>query len=941
MVASDTRAHADAIEQNELTTKLLADTAPLQALPAPLRTRDLVVLMTLVVLFVANNSGVQFAGPSVFFYWTLGLLTFLVPGALVTRWLARRFPGPGAPYLWGARVLGARWSFFFAFCLWLPGVLVIVAAIQSSLIFLQYLQPNWFSTPLQQGIMIVLILVIPTAVTCIPLRLLKHILFGGTLLYVGVFALLGIGGIVWLAGGHKAATSLHTPATWMPSPQNFAVFGVIVLAYLGMNIPLFMSGELRGGEQRIRSASRYVWWGSGIVFVCYMLGTFGVMVIVPTAQSGSMQANIIAIQYAFGPGMGTVASIVLSLSQVLLAIAYLLLYSRMMVVMARDQRLPAALARVNRFGVPVLSILVQGGIAALIAVLSLIVLPFLFASFVQPENLALAIYNLLQASTTVIWAFSMFLLFVLVLRIVTRGGRSPAQPPLPRGERIALGVASVVGCLTSLIGAWATISSSWLSKPISNDRWAVLVIGITLVSFIAGLVGSEYPRIYALLAEQRRLNEREKKLRARLEETYHEQQVLGQQYQVLLQEVDQLYREQVLAAITDAVTGLPNHRAIMTRIGEELSRAGRAQLPFAVLFVDLDHFKHVNDTWGHRAGDAVLRQVGSHLREAVRKEDFVGRYGGEEFAILLTGSDLAAAVSVAEKLCKAVEARPRTWYGDDGPVTVQVTASIGVAVYPLHGATRETLIERADSGMYLAKQAGRNCVRVGDIEVEASRERADSSRDFVPVPAQAVQALTSMALAHDRGTGEHARRTIDLCEATARELGYPQEQVYLVRLGALLHDIGKVGIPDAILHKPGKLTEEEWLVMRRHPIIGREVLEQIDGVFRHVAPIVSAHHERWDGAGYPEGLAGQQIPLGARILSVVDAFDAMTSRRVYSEPKSEAEARAELLHCAGTQFDPSVVSAFLTVLDRYEARDTLDIEQTFVINREKSEQSVS
>ena len=178
----------------------------------------------------------------------------------------------------------------------------------------------------------------------------------------------------------------------------------------------------------------------------------------------------------------------------------------------------------------------------------------------------------------------------------------------------------------------------------------------------------------------------------------------------------------------------------------------------------------------------------------------------------------------------------------------------------------------------------------------------------------AVQALA--ASAHDRETGDHAQRVMQLAEAIARQLAQSEEDIHLLRLAALLHDIGKIGIPDVIRLKPGPLTHEEWDVMHRHPDIGRQILEQAGGIFHPLASIVGTHHERWDGRGYPNGVAKDQIPLGARILAVVDSYDAMTSPRVYQRNLlSAAQARAELQRCAGSQFDPRVVEAFLHVLE--------------------------
>jgi len=338
---------------DKVTLEANASSSPhrrVQPLPAVLGTGDLIVLMVLIVLFVANNNGVQLAGPAAFFYWGLGLLTFLLPCAYVTRWLALRFPGQGAPYLWATRILGVRWSFFSAFAAWLPGVLVIVAAIQSSLIFVQYLAPSWFTTPIEQGLAIVLILILPTAIACLPLRLLKRILLALATFYVSVFVLLGAAGIWWIYSGHVAATAFNTAGAWIPNKGNFAVYGVVILAYLGVDVPLFMGGEIRGGKTSVRRATTYVWWGIAIVFLAYVLGTFGVMAIVPAAQSGGMSANVIAISMVFGPVAGKFADIVLAIGQVALTIAYILTFSRLLVVVAQDGRLPAALTKLNRRG---------------------------------------------------------------------------------------------------------------------------------------------------------------------------------------------------------------------------------------------------------------------------------------------------------------------------------------------------------------------------------------------------------------------------------------------------------------------------------------------------------------------------------------------------------------------------------------------------------------
>jgi len=256
--------------------------------------------------------------------------------------------------------------------------------------------------------------------------------------------------------------------------------------------------------------------------------------------------------------------------------------------------------------------------------------------------------------------------------------------------------------------------------------------------------------------------------------------------------------------------------------------------------------------------------------------------------------------------------------------SIKVTGSIGVAVHGLHGSTREALIESADLGIYQAKQSGRVCVCKADIDLVVSLEepmntdRQPQNNVIQAVPAQTVLALVAIAAAHDQGTDEHAHRMMHYAAATARALACADEDVNILQLAALLHDLGKIGVPDAILHKPGPLNDEEWNVMRLHPQIGGQILEQIGGIFRTLAPIVVAHHERWDGKGYPFKLAGEQIPLASRILTVVDSYDAMISRRPYREPMGQEQAEQELLRCSGSQFDPRIVEAFLGVLSKHE-----------------------
>jgi diguanylate cyclase (GGDEF)-like protein len=377
-----------------------------------------------------------------------------------------------------------------------------------------------------------------------------------------------------------------------------------------------------------------------------------------------------------------------------------------------------------------------------------------------------------------------------------------------------------------------------------------------------------------------------------------------------------------MQALTDGLTGLSNHGAIVKQIEAELVHCQNTQSNCVIIFADIDHFKSINDTWGHAAGDAALHEVGQRLRTGIRKDDCLGRYGGEEFAILFSNIEQPEAFKLAERLRRSIAEAPCLWQRVEtqSVISIPLTASFGLAAYPIDGLTAQELLDTADAAMYTAKHTGRNRVCLPD-EVDMALLNENKSQKLPQYTEQSIlQTISTMATLHDEETQSHANRMIRLAEATMRILNRSEEEVVLLRLAAQLHDIGKIGIPEAILHKPGPLNEDEWDIMRRHPQIGQQILTQARGQFGLVSHIVVAHHERWDGQGYPYRLAQQEIPLGARILSVVDSYDAMTSSRPYREALPTAQAREELLRCAGTQFDPQVVNAFLQVLQTQEAQ---------------------
>ena len=353
-------------------------------------------------------------------------------------------------------------------------------------------------------------------------------------------------------------------------------------------------------------------------------------------------------------------------------------------------------------------------------------------------------------------------------------------------------------------------------------------------------------------------------------------------------------------ALTDPLTGLGNHRNFQERLQRELTRAEESNALVSVCLLDVDDFKRSNDQHGHPAGDRVLAQVSTRLRQG--GEAF--RLGGDEFALLLPGLDDAAALEAARSVVRRVGEWGSGQYGS-------ITVSAGVATFPQHARERDALIRLADGALYWAKEHGKNQVRLaGSVEpgeLEVVTGIGDRLARF-----RAAAALARAVDSRDVYTGSHSERVAAIAGAIAEKLDLPDTEIELARLAGSLHDLGKLAIPEEILQKPGELTSAEWLVVQRHPQIAHRMLESL-GV-DPVADWVLHHHERWDGSGYPDGLAGEDIPLGSRIVYVAEVYDAMTFGRLYRSPRTRDQALAEIDRCAGRQFDPQVVRAFFSAV---------------------------
>ncbi len=384
-----------------------------------------------------------------------------------------------------------------------------------------------------------------------------------------------------------------------------------------------------------------------------------------------------------------------------------------------------------------------------------------------------------------------------------------------------------------------------------------------------------------------------------------------------------LYQKARRDALTDALTKVGSRRLFEQKLEEESSRARRHKLTFCVAMLDLDSFKLVNDKTGHTSGDDVLCRFAGCVAGEKRASDVLARFGGDEFVLLMPQTDLDGAVKLLERVRALTQEL-------NMPHDRAMTVSCGVAEYrPGSNVTTNKLVRLADLALYEAKRGGRNRVktwaevagrfhggrRVQSGKVAELQERvAEMSLRSKEVFVQSLWGLVRALEARDRYTRSHSDNVMRYAVGIAETMELAAEDIDVIRRAAMIHDVGKIGVPDHILRKPGKLTVEERKTMQQHPLIAVQILDQMRFLEREL-PIVRHHHERCDGRGYPDGLSGEAVPLGARVLAVADSFDAMTSDRVYRTARPMADAVGELTKGAGTQFDPDVVRAMLAWIE--------------------------
>lgn len=380
-------------------------------------------------------------------------------------------------------------------------------------------------------------------------------------------------------------------------------------------------------------------------------------------------------------------------------------------------------------------------------------------------------------------------------------------------------------------------------------------------------------------------------------------------------------------SLKDPQTELYNYRYLMERLSSEFKRAKRYIFPLSIIMLDIDYFKSINEVYGHRYGDIILKEFADYLRDCVRSNDIVVRYGGEEFIILMPDTNKEGSIVFGERIISALKERTFDRKGK----RIKLKISMGVASFPENEINVPSkLLDAVDKALHEAKERGGNVLvpyrlignrEIKDIALEGGKESVEKMKEKLSrmegrtnqILLESIFAFAKAVEARDHYTGKHSEDMVGIANRICQELRLRREEIDDIQHAAILHDLGKIGVPDKILHKRNKLTRKEFEKLKKHPQIGAEIVRDIH-FLKEVVPIVLHHHERFDGLGYSSGLQGEDIPLGARIIAIADVYQALISHRPYRKAYPKEEALKIIQGGSGTQFDPEIVKVFLRIM---------------------------
>jgi diguanylate cyclase (GGDEF)-like protein len=472
-----------------------------------------------------------------------------------------------------------------------------------------------------------------------------------------------------------------------------------------------------------------------------------------------------------------------------------------------------------------------------------------------------------------------------LLALVSLNGADKAELGRQYYSRIWPGVESVMAELQQLADAErGKLADEQATAGRISDHTFGLLIGLSLLAFLGG--AAMLIRLVPLVVRPLASGDLNRMASQRMR-------------------VEQALKRQ---AATDRLTGLHSHRSLNEELAKEVERSLRYNRPVTIMMIDIDGFRLFNDTYGYQEGDRVLKQVAKLLEREFRSVDIIGRYGGDEFMAILPETDREEGVSCTNRFFEALShERVQPRLGESVPLVL----SVGVAVCPDDSRHKEELIAYADASLAEAKQVSGSAVVVTQREPGEIISRRRS-------PFGVLDALVRAVDRKDRYTRQHSQQNAEFAVALGKAVGLTEGAVSALRVAGLLHDVGKIGVPDDILKKPGPLTDEERVLMREHVVLSNLIVHGIPNL-EDVSDAVYCHHERWDGTGYPRGLKGKEIPLPGRIMALVDAYSAMILDRPYRKALTGEEAVAELRRNSGTQFDPELVEPFIQRLESSEA----------------------
>lgn len=407
-----------------------------------------------------------------------------------------------------------------------------------------------------------------------------------------------------------------------------------------------------------------------------------------------------------------------------------------------------------------------------------------------------------------------------------------------------------------------------------------------------------------------------------------ERKFIEREFERIHKEILESNRKLKDLALQDSHTGLYNHRYLEDILEKEFLRAKRYEYPISLVMLDIDYFKSINDVYGHQFGDLVLKQFAGQLKKSVRKYDIVTRFGGEEFVIVSPGTNTQASLALAHRTSSAIT---RYNFGDKKH-RVRIKLSVAIVSYPENDvASGIDLLNIADKVLNRVKEEGGDKIYAysdvlkeghidnrkseDDIDINIIKDKMDKlTKRANQSLVEAIFAFAKTIELKDHYTGEHVERTVEYATGLCRALNLSKEDTELIRQAAILHDLGKIGISDKILLKKSKLSKKEFEEIKKHPQIAADVIRPIQ-FLHNIIPLVLYHHEKWDGRGYPNGLKGEQIPVGARIIAVADAYQALISNRTYRKAYSKKEAIRILREEAGTKFDPLILNMFINIIE--------------------------